>query len=521
MPVRVVRPSASAVLGAALAAPREGGPTGAPLDLEGELRRAAVAVAPDAFDMDTLEALASIACEALGDSTDAEEQRTALQPAVEPVLEEAGLSEELRAAVLTALLSAAGSGTASLPAVAEAFPASLRRPPPHKAENEGKEKRYRRRWEVESARAAEYLEERAVQVAAERAEEEVRERELMDFYRAPGALEAPSSQPAPVGPTFPAKTADEDSSSDDSEEDDEQTIRDREATKRRLRELGEPATLFGEGDDGRTARLNRCELIRDQDVLATGSTNVLQLINRRAKLGVNVDCDEDDFEQPAVPQKQAPTLSARAAADEEALSVLSSLKGLWEDEADPSTSGQIVTTKEAAKVASGDQDAEDDFENQMDDAAKVVATWLRVTLREWEVSLTERAKEEHANRAFVEERGKFRQSKQYLRPLRRALRDRSINPAIINSLQHVATCCEQREYKEAKEAYMRLAIGNQAWPMGVTMATFHDRPNRHNIGEGAVAHILNDETTRKYIQTVKRLLTFAELRWPIDPSLAA
>jgi len=68
---------------------------------------------------------------------------------------------------------------------------------------------------------------------------------------------------------------------------------------------------------------------------------------------------------------------------------------------------------------------------------------------------------------------------------------------------------------------MRLAIGNQAWPMGVTMATFHDRPNRHNIGEGAVAHILNDETTRKYIQTVKRLLTFAELRWPIDPSLAA
>lgn len=259
MPLRVIRPSASAVLGSALAAPREGGPTGAPLDLEGELRRAAIAAAPDAFDMDALEALASIACEALGDSTHAEEQRAAMEPAVEPVFEEAGLSKEVRETVLAALLSAAGSSPATFPAVADVLPASLRRPPPDKAENEGIEKRYRRRWEVESDRAAEYLEERAVQLAAQRAEEEERERDLLDFYHAPGVLEAPVSQHAPVGPTLPAKAADEDSSSDDSEEedDDEQTIRDREATKRRLRELGEPATLFGEGDDGRTARLNR------------------------------------------------------------------------------------------------------------------------------------------------------------------------------------------------------------------------------------------------------------------------
>jgi pre-mRNA-splicing factor 18 len=33
-----------------------------------------------------------------------------------------------------------------------------------------------------------------------------------------------------------------------------------------------------------------------------------------------------------------------------------------------------------------------------------------------------------------------------------------------------------------------------------------------------VAHILNDETQRKYIQAVKRLMSFAQIKYPNDPS---
>merc|ERR1719345_595311 len=117
-------------------------------------------------------------------------------------------------------------------------------------------------------------------------------------------------------------------------------------------------------------------------------------------------------------------------------------------------------------------------------------------------------------RAFADERGQFRQSKQYLRPLRKMLRDGSINPSIVSSLGYIADACISKDYKEAKEAYMRLAIGNSAWPIGVTTVTFHDRPNRHLIGEENVAHILNDETTRKYVQMVKRLVSYSEKRWP-------
>lgn len=33
-----------------------------------------------------------------------------------------------------------------------------------------------------------------------------------------------------------------------------------------------------------------------------------------------------------------------------------------------------------------------------------------------------------------------------------------------------------------------------------------------------VAHVLNDETQRKYIQGLKRLMTFCQKKFPADPS---
>eukprot|EP00439_Symbiodinium_sp_Y106_P076325 s28_g15.t1 len=121
---------------------------------------------------------------------------------------------------------------------------------------------------------------------------------------------------------------------------------------------------------------------------------------------------------------------------------------------------------------------------------------------------------------FKLEKAQYRQSKQYLKPLRRALRDGEVDAGVTFSLAEIAEQCGNRSYRAAKEAYMRLAIGNHPWPMGVTFVTFHDRANRHKIGEGAQAHVLDDETTRKYVQMVKRLVTFAERRWPVDPTKA-
>ena len=65
---------------------------------------------------------------------------------------------------------------------------------------------------------------------------------------------------------------------------------------------------------------------------------------------------------------------------------------------------------------------------------------------------------------------------------------------------------------------MEMAIGNAPWPIGVTNAGIHARPARENIYSKHVAHVLNDETQRKFIQGLKRLLTKAQQYYPTDPS---
>lgn len=57
-----------------------------------------------------------------------------------------------------------------------------------------------------------------------------------------------------------------------------------------------------------------------------------------------------------------------------------------------------------------------------------------------------------------------------------------------------------RDYIAANEAYMEMAIGNAPWPIGVTMVGIHARTGREKINDKNVAHVLNDETQRKYIQ---------------------
>lgn len=65
-----------------------------------------------------------------------------------------------------------------------------------------------------------------------------------------------------------------------------------------------------------------------------------------------------------------------------------------------------------------------------------------------------------------------------------------------------------------------LHTGNNPWPIGVTSVGIHERSAREKISHvmNGGAHIMNDEATRKYLQAVKRLLTFVQRAYPTDPS---
>ena len=55
---------------------------------------------------------------------------------------------------------------------------------------------------------------------------------------------------------------------------------------------------------------------------------------------------------------------------------------------------------------------------------------------------------------------------------------------------------------QANDAYLSMAIGNAPWPIGVTMVGIHARTGREKIFSQQIAHVLNDETQRKYIQVI-------------------
>ncbi|XP_056653310.1 pre-mRNA-splicing factor 18-like isoform X4 [Monodelphis domestica] len=76
----------------------------------------------------------------------------------------------------------------------------------------------------------------------------------------------------------------------------------------------------------------------------------------------------------------------------------------------------------------------------------------------------------------------------------------------------------QREYVKANDAYLQMAIGSAPWPIGVTMVGIHARTGREKIFSKHVAHVLNDETQRKYIQGLKRLMTICQKHFSTDPS---
>jgi len=106
------------------------------------------------------------------------------------------------------------------------------------------------------------------------------------------------------------------------------------------------------------------------------------------------------------------------------------------------------------------------------------------------------------------------QSAENLKPLFKTLRSRSLPPDMLARMAEIVHYMQKRQYQRANDSYLRLSIGNAPWPIGVTMVGIHERSAREKISADQVAHVLNDEVSRKYIQSLKRLLTFSQTKYP-------
>lgn len=149
---------------------------------------------------------------------------------------------------------------------------------------------------------------------------------------------------------------------------------------------------------------------------------------------------------------------------------------------------------------------------------EIILSFLQLILQMWNNQLNSLSGPEKTGTRAKIAMATYNQTQIYLKPLFRKLKSKKLPEDILDSLTTIVKHLLDRNYIMASDAYLQMAIGNAPWPIGVTMVGIHARTGREKIFSKNVAHVLNDETQRKYIQALKRLMTKCQQYFPTDPS---
>ncbi|KAK6937537.1 Pre-mRNA processing factor 4 (PRP4)-like [Dillenia turbinata] len=265
---------------------------------------------------------------------------------------------------------------------------------------------------------------------------------------------------------------------------------------RRLRFLKQPITLFGEDDEARLNRLKdvlKAGIFEVDSDMTEGQTNDflrdIAELRKRQKTGILSDKKRKAMEDGS------------------------------EDK--DGGGGEDLSGDGASSGAEGDKDLKRMKANfdELCDEDKILVFFKRL-LNEWKQELDEMGEADNRTAKGKSMVATFKQCARYLIPLFKFCRKKVLSEDIRQALLVVVECCMKRDYLAAMDQYIKLAIGNAPWPIGVTMVGIHERSAREKIYTNSVAHIMNDETTRKYLQSIKRLMTFCQRRYPTLPSKA-
>ena len=153
------------------------------------------------------------------------------------------------------------------------------------------------------------------------------------------------------------------------------------------------------------------------------------------------------------------------------------------------------------------------------DPHKRIYKYFKGLLREWEDDLSKRPEEVKRSVAGKNETKTMQQCRDYIAPLFKQCKKRQVEEGQLQNIVKIVNFCIEGEFVKAHDAYMDVAIGRAAWPIGVTMVGIHARSGRAKIESSNVAHVMNSELQRKYLTSIKRLMTFAQSKRPdIHPS---
>lgn len=247
-----------------------------------------------------------------------------------------------------------------------------------------------------------------------------------------------------------------------------------EAIIRRLKSRGQPIRLFGETDKQRSERLRVIESKRIFEDDKIGQKNeymlaIQELTKRDEKTdGAGKDQDKDD---------------------------------VGEDDQVPSAMLLDSITPEGLR-------------KEPEKTRALLALFLKRLLKEWERDMEARPDDEKRSSQGRMATVLQKQAKESLRPFFKQLKRNQLPADILPNLVIIGHALQDRRYNDANAGYLKIAIGNAPWPIGVTMVGIHERSAREKISSSQVAHALNDEATRKWLQALKRLMTFCENKYP-------
>jgi pre-mRNA-splicing factor 18 len=146
-----------------------------------------------------------------------------------------------------------------------------------------------------------------------------------------------------------------------------------------------------------------------------------------------------------------------------------------------------------------------------------LASYFIMVLREWEAALAREQKQQDKEKDTFAGKAAINamiSSRENMTPLFRKFESGELDDDILKPVVEIVQAAQERRYVDANDGYLRLSIGKAAWPIGVTMVGIHERSAREKLHNGERGHVMGDEVTRKYLQSIKRCLTFAQVRWP-------
>ena len=185
-----------------------------------------------------------------------------------------------------------------------------------------------------------------------------------------------------------------------------------------------------------------------------------------------------------------------------------------DNEGDESGNGGEAASKKAdigEKSGNGDEAgvSKPSTEKELD-PHKEILTFFKSLLKQWSSDLSSRPSSVSKTQAGKNALKTHKQCKDYIRPLFSLLKSKSLALDQLESMRCIVRLCKEGEFVQANDKYIDIAIGRAAWPIGVTMVGIHARAGREKINGNKTAHVMNSEMQRKYLTSVKRLMTYAQ-----------